>query len=131
MRPKNCQPCVYLVPLVDYKTIILPPCFLSPSLLPFLPCSLSPPPLCQSQEHKALAPRFPKPKDEGWFLILGEVDSGELLAMKRIGFIRGRTTASLAFTAPAQPGRHIYTLYLISDCYISLDQQYDVPVDVE
>ena len=32
----------------------------------------------------AHAPRFPKPKDEGWFLTLGCVERQELLALKRV-----------------------------------------------
>ena len=72
------------------------------------------------------APHFPKAKDEGWWLILGEVDSNELLALKRLGFIRGRTRTSLAFSSPEEPCQLIYSLYLISDCYLGLDQQVEL-----
>ena len=58
------------------------------------------------------------------------MDSGELLALKRIGFIRNRSTVSLAFFTPEETGHKIYTLYLMSDSYIGLDQQYDVCLDV-
>ena len=78
---------------------------------------------------RAYAPRFPKTKDEGWWLVLGEVDSGELLALKRIGRIRGRTQSSLAFPAPDEPSRKILTLYLMSDCYLGLDQQFDLSLN--
>ena len=80
-------------------------------------------------DPKAYAPKFPKTKDEGWWLVLGEVDSGELLALKRIGFIRGRTKSSLAFSAPDDPCRKIYSLYLMSDCYLGLDQQFDLSLN--
>lgn len=36
----------------------------------------------------AVAPRFPKPKDESWFLILGCRERRELLALKRTGSMR-------------------------------------------
>ncbi len=78
---------------------------------------------------RAYAPRFPKTKDEGWWLVLGEVDSGELLALKRIGNIRGRTRSSLAFPAPDESCRKILTLYLMSDCYLGLDQQFDLSLN--
>nr|XP_032829466.1 activating signal cointegrator 1 complex subunit 3 [Petromyzon marinus] len=81
-------------------------------------------------ESKAQCPRFPKPKDEAWILVLGEVDRKELLALKRVGFVRGATTVSLAFYAPERTGRCIYTLYVMSDCYLGLDQQYDVHLEV-
>ena len=63
-------------------------------------------------------------------LVLGEPDSGELVALKRVGAGRGRCAAPLAFRTPAEPGRRVYTLYLLSDSYLGLDQQYDVWLNV-
>ncbi|XP_055339489.1 activating signal cointegrator 1 complex subunit 3-like [Paramacrobiotus metropolitanus] len=73
--------------------------------------------------RKVATSRFHKPKDEGWWLLLGEVDSGELLAMKRVGFISRSLSSSLLFSAPSQPGRVILHFYLVSDSYFGLDQQ--------
>uniref|UniRef100_A0A7N9D1J8 Activating signal cointegrator 1 complex subunit 3 n=1 Tax=Macaca fascicularis TaxID=9541 RepID=A0A7N9D1J8_MACFA len=81
-------------------------------------------------ESCAVTPRFPKSKDEGWFLILGEVDKRELIALKRVGYIRNHHVASLSFYTPEIPGRYIYTLYFMSDCYLGLDQQYDIYLNV-
>ncbi|NWX11126.1 ASCC3 protein, partial [Caloenas nicobarica] len=82
------------------------------------------------QDSKALAPRFPKVKDEGWFLILGEVDKKELIALKRTGYVRNRNTVSVAFFTPETPGKCIYTLYLMSDSYLGMDQQYDIYLNI-
>ncbi|XP_023618051.1 activating signal cointegrator 1 complex subunit 3 isoform X3 [Myotis lucifugus] len=82
------------------------------------------------QDNHAVAPRFPKSKDEGWFLILGEVDKRELIALKRVGYVRNHHVASISFYTPEAPGRYIYTLYLMSDCYLGLDQQYDIHLNV-
>ncbi|TRZ04207.1 hypothetical protein DNTS_002616, partial [Danionella cerebrum] len=84
----------------------------------------------RKQDSRAQAPRFPKPKDEGWFIILGEVDKKELLAVKRVGFIRNRSSASVAFYTPEKTGKCIYTIYLMSDSYMGLDQQYDIHLNV-
>ncbi|XP_021060227.1 activating signal cointegrator 1 complex subunit 3 isoform X1 [Mus pahari] len=81
-------------------------------------------------ENHAVTPRFPKLKDEGWFLILGEVDKRELMAVKRVGFVRTHHDASISFFTPETPGRYIFTLYLMSDCYLGLDQQYDIHLNV-
>ncbi|XP_014672686.1 PREDICTED: activating signal cointegrator 1 complex subunit 3-like [Priapulus caudatus] len=81
-------------------------------------------------ERRAHTPQFPKPKDEGWFLMLGEIDLREVLALKRIGFVRGRQRAPLVFYTPEREGRVIYTLYVMSDAYLGLDQQYDVCLDI-
>ncbi|XP_053736130.1 activating signal cointegrator 1 complex subunit 3 isoform X1 [Synchiropus splendidus] len=84
----------------------------------------------RKQDSKAQAPRFPKVKDEGWFLILGEVDRRELLAVKRVGFVRNHTILPVSFYTPQRPGKYIYTLYLMSDSYLGLDQQYDLHLNV-
>ncbi|XP_037640122.1 activating signal cointegrator 1 complex subunit 3 isoform X1 [Sebastes umbrosus] len=84
----------------------------------------------RKQDSKAQAPRFPKLKDEGWFLVMGEVDRRELLAVKRVGYVHHRTAVSVAFYTPEKTGRCIYTLYLMSDSYLGLDQQYDIHLNV-
>uniref|UniRef100_A0A3Q3K309 Activating signal cointegrator 1 complex subunit 3 n=1 Tax=Monopterus albus TaxID=43700 RepID=A0A3Q3K309_MONAL len=86
--------------------------------------------LGQKQDSKAQAPRFPKVKDEGWFLVMGEVDRKELLAVKRVGYVRNSTTVSVAFYTMEKTGKCIYTLYLMSDSYLGLDQQYDIHLNV-
>lgn len=80
----------------------------------------------QGSSSKAYTPKFPKAKDEGWWALIGEVDRGELVALKRLGPIRGTTRTNLAFSAPELPCRKIFSLYLISDCYLGLDQQLEM-----
>lgn len=74
--------------------------------------------------------RFPKPKEEGWFLNLGHQETGELIALKRVPFKSTRNSQNLLFTAPSKIGRVIYTLYFISDGIIGLDQQFNIQLDV-
>jgi hypothetical protein len=78
----------------------------------------------------AYLPRFPKPKDEQWWLILGDEETGELLALKRISF-RRRMSTKLAFGTPEDAGRQKMALYLMSDSYIGVDQQYELEYDCE
>lgn len=73
--------------------------------------------------------RFPKPKDEGWFMTLGNQENGELLALKRVSYKSNRSSHPLIFTAPSRPGRVIYTVYFISDGYIGLDQQFNIQLE--
>ncbi len=56
-------------------------------------------------------------------MVLGEVDDGELLALKRIGSFKEKTKVSLTFGVPYSTCRKIYSLYLMSDCYLGIDQQ--------
>ncbi len=81
---------------------------------------------------KAFCPRFPKPKSESWYLVLGDADRGELLTMARVAAIPAAYSGhqALTFRTPAAVsggGKLLYSLYLLSDCYIGLDQQYTLP----
>ena len=84
-------------------------------------------------KSSAYAPRFPKAKDEGWFLTLGICETNELVAMKRVAVDGRRSQSShqLGFVAPDRPGRSVLTLYVASDCYVGLDQQYSVYLQAE
>ncbi|XP_059620784.1 activating signal cointegrator 1 complex subunit 3 [Phlebotomus argentipes] len=82
------------------------------------------------QGSSIYCPKFPKGKDEGWFLTLGCQNDQELIALKRAAFRGSRSTQYLVFDAPKRQGRVIYTLYLVSDCFMGLDQQFDVQLEV-
>jgi activating signal cointegrator complex subunit 3 len=57
--------------------------------------------------------------------VLVQVATGELIALKRLGPVRGRTTASIAIYTPEEPRKATYTFFLMSGVYLGLDQQYD------
>ena len=74
------------------------------------------------------APRFPKPKEEGWWLVIGDVKSNVLLCIKRIT-LQLKAKVKLEFMAP-EAGEYAYTLYLMSDSYLGADQEYEMPLKV-
>eukprot|EP01047_Picozoa_sp_COSAG01_P036816 COSAG01_NODE_2892_length_6906_cov_7.041134_2_plen_487_part_00 len=86
-----------------------------------------------NRSTQVIAPRFPKPKSEGHWLVLGCAKQGELLALKRIT-VRNVTETTLTFYAddidPGDGPLTVLTLYLISDSYLGLDQQYDIPIRI-
>ena len=69
---------------------------------------------------KVHAPRFPKDKEEGWWLVVGDVAANSLLCIKRIS-LQLKAKVKLEFTAP-EPGEYAYKLYLMSDSYLGCDQ---------
>ncbi|CAG4955228.1 unnamed protein product [Parnassius apollo] len=77
--------------------------------------------------NNVLCPRFPRGKNEGWFITLGTVEHGELHALKRVP---PKGTAQVTFYTPAHRGRIIYTVYIFSDSYLGLDQQYDLQFEL-
>ncbi|KAF7411272.1 hypothetical protein HZH66_000168 [Vespula vulgaris] len=84
-----------------------------------------------SDTLKAHCPMFQKGKDEGWFLVLGDISQRELWALKRVNGVNDQHRIyQLQFTSPCNTGPMKLTFYLISDCYIGLDQQYDIQVNI-
>ncbi|KAL1543733.1 DExH-box ATP-dependent RNA helicase DExH12 [Salvia divinorum] len=76
------------------------------------------------------APRYPKAKEEGWWLVVGDTKTNQLLAIKRVTFQR-KSRVKLDFDAPAEPGKKTYTLYFMCDSYLGCDQEYNFNVDVK
>lgn len=76
------------------------------------------------------APRYPKAKEEGWWLVVGDTKTNLLLAIKRVSLHR-KLKAKLEFAAPADTGRKSYALYFMCDSYLGCDQEYGFTVDVK
>lgn len=63
--------------------------------------------------------------------VIGDSDSNELHALKRVGVVhKSDSNVSLVFYTPENPGRKIFTLYVMSDAYLGLDQQYEIYLDI-
>lgn len=89
--------------------------------------------LQRSGEESTLvvAPFFPGRREEGWWLVLGQTDTSNLVAIKRVVQQQAQASYRLDFTAPAAGGAHTYKLYLMCDAYIGCDQEYDVELAVQ
>lgn len=73
----------------------------------------------------AFAPRFPKIKDESWWLIIGDRNSHELLALKRVSIPDNQKTQS-KIRVKRQNTSQDLTVLLISDCYLGLDLEQSI-----
>lgn len=74
---------------------------------------------CHSQ--KVLISHFPKPKEAGYFLIVGCPAKNDILAIKRLAFNRF-TTKNLTIALPEDFKKDKLELHLMCDSYIGLDQ---------
>ncbi|KAJ1627390.1 Sec63 Brl domain-containing protein [Pavlovales sp. CCMP2436] len=74
------------------------------------------------------APRFPKAKDEGWWLVVGDPANNILVSIKRV-MLQQKAKVKLEFVAPA-PGEHKYQLYFMCDSYLGCDQEYELKLAV-
>lgn len=54
---------------------------------------------------KVHCPKFSKVKDEGWFMVLGDPSSTELIALKRCSYRNTKSMHPITFTAPNKPGK--------------------------
>ena len=66
--------------------------------------------------RSAYSPCYHKAKSEGWFLSLGNIESGELLAMRRVNGPYNKTSVHLTFCTPPKLGNdlNIYMPTIIS-----------------
>jgi pre-mRNA-splicing helicase BRR2 len=77
-----------------------------------------------------VAPRYPKAKEEAWWLVVGIPKRGQLAAIKRITLAR-KAKVKLEFAAPADVGPQDLKLYLMCDSYMGCDQEFDFVLNVE
>eukprot|EP00899_Mesostigma_viride_P012040 jgi/Mesvir1/20837/Mv07930-RA.1 len=76
------------------------------------------------------AAHFPAPKEEAWWLVIGNPKSNQLLAIKRV-VLQRRSKVKLSFQAPEAVGSHDFTLYFMCDSYMGCDQEYEFSIDVK
>ena len=76
------------------------------------------------------APNYPGRKEEAWWLVVGDVKSGALHAIKRVTLGK-KQKVKLEFSAPDIVGQHDLTLYFMCDSYLGCDQEYEFVLKVK
>ncbi|KAL6146910.1 hypothetical protein ACLB2K_057586 [Fragaria x ananassa] len=77
------------------------------------------------------APRYPRTKEEGWWLVVGDTKTNSLLAIKKVLPLLKKAKIQLRFSAPAEAGKKTYTLYFMCDSYLGCDEEHNFTVDVK
>uniref|UniRef100_A0A6N2NHC6 RNA helicase n=3 Tax=Salix TaxID=40685 RepID=A0A6N2NHC6_SALVM len=78
----------------------------------------------KQNRSRAFTPRFPKLKDEAWWLVLGNTSTFALYALKRVSFSDHLVThMELPSTLTSVQGMK---LMLVSDCYVGFEQEHSV-----
>jgi len=75
-----------------------------------------------------IAPLFPQKREEGWWLVIGDPKTNTLLSIKRL-ITQKKVDIVLDFIAPSA-GKYDYILYLMSDCYMGCDHEYNFSINV-
>mmetsp|Transcript_16957 Transcript_16957/g.39591 ORF Transcript_16957/g.39591 Transcript_16957/m.39591 type:complete len:2174 (-) Transcript_16957:228-6749(-) len=76
------------------------------------------------------APFYPKEKEESWWLVVGGPNSA-LVAIKRITIAKASSQVKLDIELGEESGSTSYTLYLMSDSYQGVDQEYTFKLNVK
>lgn len=90
---------------------------------------------------RIVTPVFSKPKDEGWWLLVGisslpghaaresePTPQDELVAIKRVSNLKKTSVVNLKISVPPQQTQAHYTVHLVSDSYLGLDCQHSFQV---
>uniref|UniRef100_A0A0K0E0R5 Helicase C-terminal domain-containing protein n=1 Tax=Strongyloides stercoralis TaxID=6248 RepID=A0A0K0E0R5_STRER len=75
--------------------------------------------------------KFSKQKMPGYIVILANSTNNEFLATSRINSARDTFICKLLFTTPKNCGIFRYTVYIFSDSYLGIDQEYNFLVDIQ
>lgn len=73
------------------------------------------------------APLYPTPKQESWWLLVGDPKTNALLGIKRVPHFVKSTKAKFEFQAPAA-GEHNLHLFFVTDSWLGCDQDMDFPL---
>ncbi|KAJ0077785.1 hypothetical protein Patl1_36626 [Pistacia atlantica] len=73
---------------------------------------------------------YHKAKEEGWWLVVGDTKTNQLVAIKRASLQR-KSRVKLDFAASVDAGKKSYTLYFMCDSYFGCDQECSLTVDVK
>ncbi|PRQ41579.1 putative RNA helicase [Rosa chinensis] len=74
--------------------------------------------------------RYPRTKEEGWWLVVGDTKTHSLLAIKKVPLLN-KSKIQLRFSAPAEAGKKAYTLYFMCDSYLGCDEEHNFTVDAK
>ncbi|KAL7153162.1 hypothetical protein ABFS83_04G147200 [Erythranthe nasuta] len=73
---------------------------------------------------RAFTPRFPKVKDEAWWLVLGNTSTSQLHALKRVSFADVLQT-KMDIPSNANDFQDM-KLIIVSDCYVGFEQEHSI-----
>lgn len=71
------------------------------------------------------APRFPFPKKEAWWIILGQLKEGKIISIDKVGNSNKKVQHAIKFLAPPQ-GTYEFDLLIKSNGYVGVDQKLKV-----
>ncbi|WKY06658.1 hypothetical protein Q1695_006668 [Nippostrongylus brasiliensis] len=79
---------------------------------------------------EAFLPQWSKEKTAGWIVIVGEKDTDKLITISHVPAVQGDRTVRIDFVAPDKRGRCHLSVFILSDCYLGIDQELQIRADL-
>ncbi|ANQ06914.1 Uncharacterized protein PCOAH_00012540 [Plasmodium coatneyi] len=73
---------------------------------------------------------LPFEKEELWWVVIGIKKMNLLLSIKKQPLVKAVNNVKVNFELPDQPGRYDVVIYVINDCYVGCDQEYEFAIQV-
>ncbi|EUD65104.1 adenosinetriphosphatase [Plasmodium inui San Antonio 1] len=73
---------------------------------------------------------LPFEKEELWWVVIGIKKMNLLLSIKKQSLLKAANNVKVSFELPDQPGRYDVVIYIINDCYVGCDQEYEFAIEV-
>ena len=73
---------------------------------------------------------FPHVKSEGWWVVVGSVERNELVGIKRVAMAKREVSVTLECAATVS-GEYEWTLFLMCDSWMGVDQEHKIRMQVE
>uniref|UniRef100_A0A914P3C1 Helicase C-terminal domain-containing protein n=1 Tax=Panagrolaimus davidi TaxID=227884 RepID=A0A914P3C1_9BILA len=77
------------------------------------------------------APRFHKEKTASWIILIGNKETNKIHGFTKCSPIEGSRDLRINFTSPSMPGNYTLTVFILSDSYLGIDQEYAIRCKVQ
>ncbi|CUS22555.1 LAQU0S06e00716g1_1 [Lachancea quebecensis] len=84
----------------------------------------------EAESLDVVAHRFPYSRKENWWIVAGEASNRELFCIKKVSQAAEVREYELEVTIHEQ-GRHVLTLWCVSDSYVDADKEVSIELDIE
>lgn len=84
----------------------------------------------EMEDLDAVCPRFPFPKTESWWIVIGDANSRQLYAIKKTTIAKEYQELKVEFSVP-NVGQHKLSIWCMCDSYLDADKEVSFDVDVQ
>ncbi|XGW28221.1 hypothetical protein V3C99_008208 [Haemonchus contortus] len=74
--------------------------------------------------------QWSKEKTAGWIIVFGEKDNDRMISLHHLNAIQNGRSVRMDFITPDKRGRCYMSLFIMSDCYLGIDQELQIKADL-